>query len=248
VITEKPLGGKAYGSIPHLPGSRLGPGDHKLPDGAGAILTEKLRTKHETVIVQEKLDGSCVAVALVGGVLYPLSRAGYLATTSPYRMHQMFDAWVWRNQDRFKAALGEGERLCGEWLVQAHGTRYDLPHEPFVAFDLMRGNVNSERAVFSEFAVACEAGGFVTPRVIAVHDGTETKDGVSVEYVQSVLEPSGHGALDPVEGAVWRLEDYDHKRGRRFVNIIAKWVRADKVDGCYLPTEMRGEPVWNKYE
>lgn len=24
----KPLGGKSYGSIPHLPGSRLGPGDH----------------------------------------------------------------------------------------------------------------------------------------------------------------------------------------------------------------------------
>ena len=25
---HKPLGRKAYGSIPHLPGSRLGPGDH----------------------------------------------------------------------------------------------------------------------------------------------------------------------------------------------------------------------------
>ncbi len=29
----KPLGGPAYGSIPHQPGSRLGPGDHTILPG-----------------------------------------------------------------------------------------------------------------------------------------------------------------------------------------------------------------------
>ena len=30
-------------------------------------------------------------------------------------------------------ALAEGERLVGEWLWQAHGTRYDLPRKPYGA-------------------------------------------------------------------------------------------------------------------
>lgn len=43
----KPLGQKAYGSIPHLPGSRLGPGDHHCHEGQAKIATEKARDKHE---------------------------------------------------------------------------------------------------------------------------------------------------------------------------------------------------------
>lgn len=36
---QKPLGIKAYGSIPHLPGSRLGAGDHHLAIGQALIAT-----------------------------------------------------------------------------------------------------------------------------------------------------------------------------------------------------------------
>ena len=41
----KPLGRKAYGSIGHLPNSRLGPGDHAVPEGIARICTERLRAK-----------------------------------------------------------------------------------------------------------------------------------------------------------------------------------------------------------
>src|SRR3989442_5967093 len=83
----KPLGIKAYGSICHLPGSRLGPGDHKLNPGQAKILTEKTRDKHDLIIVQEKLDGSNVAVARVSSQLIPLGRAGYPAISSKYEQH-----------------------------------------------------------------------------------------------------------------------------------------------------------------
>ena len=43
----KPLGGKAYGSIPHLIGSRVGPGDHHCHEGQARIATEKVRDKHD---------------------------------------------------------------------------------------------------------------------------------------------------------------------------------------------------------
>lgn len=41
MIIEKPLGIKAYGSIPHLPGSRLGPSEDGkyLPEKNNGVIT-----------------------------------------------------------------------------------------------------------------------------------------------------------------------------------------------------------------
>ena len=72
---SKPLGHKSYGSIPHLSSTRLGPGDHRIEAGQERILTEKKRDQYDHIIVQEKLDGTNVAVANVEGRLVPLSRA-----------------------------------------------------------------------------------------------------------------------------------------------------------------------------
>src|SRR5437763_15316138 len=105
----KPLGIKAYGSICHLPGSRLGPGDHKLNPGQARILTEKTRDKHDVIIVQEKLDGSNVCVARVGGVLIPLGRSGYSAVSSKYEQHQLFAGWGFERLERVEFRV-EGER------------------------------------------------------------------------------------------------------------------------------------------
>lgn len=228
---RKPLGIKAYGSIPHLIGSRTGPGDHTVSSGQHRICVEKTRDRHDLIIVEEKLDGSCVAVALLDGKIVPLVRAGYVAWSSPYEQHRLWARWVQANKDRFRAVLNEGERLAGEWLAQAHGTRYALPHDPFVAFDLIKEHEREPRSAFWERV----AGVFVVPRVI--HAG----GAVSIKEVCAGLEPSGHGALDPVEGAVWRIER-DEK-----VDFLAKWVRPDKIDGLYLPEISGGKPVWNWY-
>ena len=54
---EKPLGQRAYGSIPHLPGSRRGPADKGLSDQQARILTEKCRDKHAHIIVEDEGPG-----------------------------------------------------------------------------------------------------------------------------------------------------------------------------------------------
>jgi len=159
----KPLGQKAYGSIPHLSGSRLGPGDYHISEGQERIATQKKRDKHDIIVVQEKLDGSNVAVAKVNGEILALTRAGYLATSSRYEQHHYFDQWVKRNKHRFDLLLEEGERVCGEWLAMAHGTRYNLPHEPFVPFDIMR---KTERLVFWRMLNRVTALDFVTPKTL----------------------------------------------------------------------------------
>jgi RNA ligase-like protein len=230
---KKPLGGKAYGHIPHLPGSRMGPGDHHCHEGQARICTDKARDRHDVVVVQQKLDGSCCAVAHLADVgIVALGRAGYLAQTSKFEQHQLFADWVGKNETRFDALLQPGEHVAGEWLAQAHGTRYQLPHEPFVIFDLFR---NGERILVEELVVRAARWDFVCPGMVSW--GAP----VSIEKAMTALRFGGnpHGAVDGIEGAVWRVE----RKGK--VDFLAKYVRPDKADGCYLP-EVSGQPaVWN---
>ncbi|HUW65136.1 MAG TPA: RNA ligase family protein [Spirochaetia bacterium] len=119
--SDKPLGTKTYGHIPHLPGSRLGPGDHKVTPGQARICLEKARGRHDRIVVQEKVDGSNCAACKLGGVIIPLVRAGYWAKSSRYMQHHLFANWVYANYIRFDTLLAEGERLVGEWLARPTG-------------------------------------------------------------------------------------------------------------------------------
>ena len=217
---KKPLGCKNYGSIGHLPCSRMGPADHKITEGQERIATSKKRDKHDVIVVQEKLDGSNVGVAMKDGILYALSRAGYEAKISPYETHRAFDRWVRANEDRFLTVVKEGERLCGEWLHTAHGTIYDLPHEPFVAFDLF--TQDNQRVTYEQLLNRVNDN-FVIPHLVSIGDP------VSVEEALAHLGEFGfHGATEEIEGAVWRVE----RKG--VVDYLCKYVRPNKIDGKYL--------------
>ncbi len=226
---DKPLGRKAYLRIPHLPGSRTGRRDRHLP----LPLAQRLVTASspgDTVLVQEKLDGSCVAIAKLQGELVALGREGVRAAESANPGRQLFAQWVTAHATALAPLLNEGEWVVGEWLALAHGTRYALSHAPFVPFDLFT----------STGALTLDA---LTERVARVpqlrlphlvHRG----GAMGVEAVLARLGTGGHGA-DTVEGAVWRLE-----RGGQVV-VRAKYVRAEKVDGHLLPENSGAPAVWN---
>lgn len=113
---KKGIEGKNYGSIPHLPGSRLGPADRHCNEGQARIATEKCR-KGDLVIVQEKLDGSNVGVYRQRNKVIALTRNGYLAKDSDYLHHRIFAEWVTQNAQRFLDLLADEERLVGEWMA-----------------------------------------------------------------------------------------------------------------------------------
>lgn len=227
---KKPLGHRAYGHIAHLPGSRTGPKDKHISEGQARICCKKARDKHDLIIVQEKLDGSNVSVAKINGVIVPLVRAGYVAQSSRFEMHKKFHLWAINKSQVFDSLLKEGERCCGEWLLQAHGTIYNLPHEPFVAFDIMKGQ---QRQPYQDVKTRCDNHSITTP--FTFHIGAP----LSIEKALKELGNGKHGAIDSVEGAVWRVE----RLGK--VDFLAKYVRLDKKDGKYLP-EISGEaPIWN---
>lgn len=229
-MQDLPLGRAAYGKIPHLPGSRTGPADrHAPPEVAHACTVEA--GPGAAVVVEEKLDGSCVCAARVGDEVLALGREGRLAARSPNEGRRLWAAWVEAHRARFLAVLRPGERLVGEWLALVHSTRYALAHEPFVAFDLFQGG---ERLVRAALEARLAPAGFAHPALL--HRG----GALPVEAALALLGERGrHGALDPAEGAVWRVEE----AGR--VRFVAKYVRPGKRDGALLP-EVTGAPaLWN---
>lgn len=227
----KPLDGKAYGSIGHLPTSKLGDGDHMIDVSQASMMTEAVKQKGDTVIVEQKLDGSCVAVAMLDDrSIVAIGRAGHLAVSSPYEQHRRFAAYVTENHDRFVDLLAPGQRVVGEWLAQAHGTRYSVPHELFVPFDIMTG---PDRMSRDRFWLECSKRKFTVPQVVSYGPP------IGAGEAMSKLDQSFHGAIDPCEGVVYRYE----RKGR--VLFLAKHVRHDFVPGRYFPETKDGPVVWN---
>ena len=228
VAAERPLGRKAYFKIAHLPGSRTGPSDRTAPVELAERCLVAPRAGEE-VVVQEKLDGSCVAVARLGDRVLALGREGTLAAESQNPGRQMFAAWVEQRAPLFLKLLETDEWLVGEWLALAHSTRYQLQHEPFVVFD---GFHAGRQWTFDELKSRLQSS---LPQPTLIHSG----GALSIASMLDKLGQGGHGALEAPEGAVWRLE-----RAGRVVGM-AKYVRNDKVDGELLPENSGREAVWN---
>lgn len=233
---EKPLGGKAYGSIPHLPGSKFGNREDKGVDEKAARYFVEKTWKGDKIIVLEKLDGSCVSVANVNGEIVPLIRSGYKAITSKYLQHHYFAIWVHEHQDKF-SWLVPGERVCGEWLAQAHGTRYDLNgRDPFVAFDFFMDNVRQPYGMLAGF---CHISKLAFAPVLAM---TKDGEGISVQSALFLLGENGkYGATDPAEGCVWRWERSDDE----LPIMMAKYVRPSAEPGRYLESTTGKDAIWN---
>jgi len=229
----KPLGRKGYGSTPHLPGSRVGPKDWHIDEGQARILTVATRPG-DRVVVTEKLDGTCVAIARHEGRILAVTRAGYLATSSPFAMHHVFARWVERRAGRFLSVLADGQRIAGEWLLQAHGTRYRIadPDDLFVGFAVLR---EDKRLPHDDARSLLLKGGVRGAAVIS--DGPA----LAVDDALAALSGGGfHGAVDAVEGAVWVCET------KGAFNFMAKHVVHSKVDGAYLPgIGGNVDEVWN---
>lgn len=231
----KPNTIKNYGSIGHLPNSRLGPGDHSIHEKQASILLEKTRDHKDLIIVQEKLDGANVGVLrLEDGRLVGLTRKGHFCTDSPLEQFQLFQSFIENNKNCFDFLLC-GERVVGEWIAMAHGTRYQIDNDfPFVAFDIMKVH---EREVYLNFRIRI---GTNLPVAHLLHIGQP----ISIKKIEKLIdirvgETYGyHGSLEPVEGAVWRVE----REGK--VDFLGKYVRSFKEDGKYF-NEDHSKLIWN---
>ena len=229
----KPLNRKNYGSIPHLSNSKLGTGDHFIEKGQERILTEKVRDKHDEVLVFEKYDGSNVGIGKIDNKIVALTRSGYTAKTSPYKQHHLFSDWVYKNVMKWMDILENGERITGEWLAQAHGLKYNIEVEPIVLFDHF--NIENQRSQFDYLDELAIMYGLQLPRMLHRGQAIATNEllptlNTGTEKICSVEMP---------EGMVYRVE----RKGK--VDFLAKWVRSDFEPGKYIIDKKESELIWN---
>ena len=229
----KPLNRKNYGSIPHLSNSKLGIGDHFIEKGQERILTEKVRDRHDEVLVFEKYDGSNVGIGKIDNKIIALTRSGYAAKTSPYKQHHLFSDWVYKNVMKWMDLLENGERITGEWLAQAHGLKYNIEVDPIVFFDHF--NADNQRSQFDYLGELAIIYGLQLPRML--HRGKA----IRVEDAKPILnlKTDKIWSNENPEGMVYRVE----RKGK--VDFLAKWVRSDFEAGKYIIDKDEKELIWN---
>ena len=91
----------------------------------------------------------------------------------------------------------------------------------------------NERTSYHNFLLRVLPLGFIVPNLI--HIGQS----LSIEKALKKIEVSGHGAVDEVEGVIYRVERNDR------VDFLTKFVKQSKVDGKYLPENNNGQTIWN---
>lgn len=238
----RPTGKACYGHIKHLPGSRLGHKDSFCSLGEAIVATEKVWDNDDLVIVREKVDGCNVAVTKLNGEIVALSRGGYLCTQSEYEQLRSFARWVRARVWHFDAWLADGETIHGEWLAQACSTRYDFSQAqyacPFVPFDWSDSSGNKLCYFDFKYRVhgLLEDEGLCPAALL--HIGGAVKPEVAMARWDAKLR----GNIDPGEGAVWRVERFDHELDKYRLSFQTKWVRSDYLPGQFLKLD---KPYWN---
>jgi RNA ligase len=228
-----------YARIPHLPGSRTSSLD-RIHTLANAQQFTKNVPAGFQLVVEEKLDGSCVAISREPRTdanrekqtnVVARGRDGSAAALSRNEGRRLFATYVEDHQEIFAELLAPGDVVVGEWMALVHGVRYKLRHEPFVVLDLFRNGVAMNRTIVDIFA---HRAGLARPAVL--HQG----GAIDVSEALCLLGTFGkHGASNAAEGVVYRLEGHGQKPR------LAKVVHGDKLDGGLLP-EATGLPAeWN---
>lgn len=217
---------KNYGSIPHLSNSKLNmEADKRISIGEEDMLTRKTRHKYDIIIVTEKVDGANVGIFKKNGNIFGVSRTGLDVRDSTIKQIRLFQDYIDKHKNRYSEMLKEGERVCGEWMIKTHSLEYDMPHEPFIAFDYMDSNNN--RLIYDELKERCEKFEVITTGL--VHKGTA----ISVKDAMNILGTGFHGCVEQPEGIVYKYERKDK------VIFMAKYVREHKIDGVYMNDETR---------
>ena len=84
----------------------------------------------------------------------------------------MFQLYIDKHRKRYLELIDNNERICGEWMVKTHSLKYALPHEPFVAFDIMK---KMERVSYDELVNRTKKLEIITPGLIHRGDSFDVK-------------------------------------------------------------------------
>lgn len=195
-----------YPRTPHLFGSKGTDDDKHLGE------TESRRfVEDESLIVEEKIDGTNVGIHFTSSGNLVLQCRGHLITEGMHPQYDLFKQWATVKRSLFEERLEDRYILFGEWVYARHSIHYrQLPHY-FFEFDIY----DKDRKAFLSLELR---------RVLLEGMGIET---VPVVHTGSAGRKELEGLIGP--------SLYDS----RFENPVSK--RTDNLmEGLYLRTEEGG--------
>ncbi len=209
-----------YPRTPHLFGSRGTSDDKHLGE------RESVRfLADDSLIVEEKIDGTNVGIHFAGGEMF-LQCRGHLITEGMHPQYDLFKQWTMVKRGELEDRLSQRFILYGEWMYACHSIHYrKLPHF-FFEFDIY----DKDAEVFLDFDQRMELlDGAGIETVPVVHRGTLKRS-----QLDGLIGPSAFGSSfdnpltgltdDLMEGLYFRTENDGAVNGR------AKFVRPEFVE------------------
>jgi len=189
-------------------GSRIQPGDEDLP----AQSLDVLESPSESLIVEEKVDGSNSGVSFDDEGSLVLQSRGHILTGGPREQQfNLFKRWANHHVSALRDILGHRYVMYGEWLYARHTIAYDLLPHYFLEFDIF--DRENELFLSTDRRRALLAGSPVqsVPVLSASHRGE----------LESYLGPSRYASASFMEGLYVKREQRGRVIGRY------KYVRPD---------------------
>ena len=184
---------------PHLPGSNVVDADRSLTSEEVAVLCRDCE-----VVIQEKLDGTCVGLFFEDADSSVLLKRGGVIGHREKDQYNVFRTWVQQRAVVLREALAKQHALFGEFLWQTHGLFYDRLPDFFIGYDLLD---RISGAFLPSSVVKGKLNG-VVERVPELWRGTvRTPEQLSRKIEEVATLPSAFG--DRAEGVYVRFERDD---------------------------------------
>lgn len=210
-----------YPRTPHLFGSRGTDDDkHLSAKKSLAFISD------ESLIVEEKLDGTNIGIHFTSEGRMVLQNRGHEITTAMHPQYDLFKQWVYCKRPILEVILEDRWIMFGEWLYAKHTIYYrQLPHY-FFEFDIY-DKQTEEFLTFEERTTKLADTGILTVPIL--HEGAlspeELADLIGPSAFDSEFEHPETKMIDHLmEGLYLRTESETAVTGR------AKFVRPEFVE------------------
>lgn len=223
-----------YPRTPHLFGAKGTADDKRLNDRQSRNIIED-----DSLIVEEKLDGTNVGIHFSDEGELVLQCRGHLITEGMHPQYDLFKQWALVKRDVLEEMLERQFILFGEWLYAKHTIHYRaLPHY-FFEFDIY----DKRQAAFldlEERKNRLQGTGIETVPIL--HSGavkrTELEHLIGPSVFESQFENPSSGDVDNlIEGLYLRTE------ADGVVQARAKMVRPEFVEKIKLSTHWQQQEM-----
>ena len=210
-----------YPRTPHLFGSKGTADDKHLNE-----VESKRFVSDQSLIVEEKLDGTNVGIHFSDAGEMVLQCRGHLITEGMHHQYDLFKQWAAVKSHVLEQQLQVRFILFGEWLYARHSIFYRQLSHYFFEFDIY----DKEAEAFLDLEqrlVLLEGTGIQTVPVI--HQGTVTRDDLEMligpsQFDSQFDNPTTNKTDNLMEGVYLRIEANGVVTGR------AKFVRPEFVE------------------